>query len=131
MNNGPLPTTLTFLSALPTHPTGIKVRFLGCVTHYRGQTATLELQHAYSPPSTPQKTGATTIALVDVNLLLENLKREDMIVGAWVNVLGYVEGIVKEGIKRGKTKAKGPEEGGSDGVVYVGVQAVMLWSAGG
>ena len=112
MSNGPLATTLTFLSSLPTFPLNSKVRFLGCVTHYALSSGTLTLQHAY-PTSTVEK----VVALVDVNLLLAGLKREDMQLGAWVNVMGYVEKVI--GVK------------GEGECVKVRVKAVMLWSAGG
>jgi len=122
MSNGPLASTLVFLSSLPSLPTGSKVRFLGCVTHYALASGTLTLQHAYPPPS-----AGNAIAMVDVTLLLEGLRREDMEVGAWVNVIGYVE----EGERRMKGRREG-DGGGSVGVsVQVRVKAIMLWSAGG
>ena len=124
MSNGPLPTNITFLAHLPTHSQGTKVRFLGCVTKYDVSTGVLELQHAY-----PSAYDITVIALVDVNLLLENLKREDIVVGAWVNIVGYVEGMIN---KREKAKDLNGStgQGGITGVDLVKVQAIMLWSAG-
>jgi len=131
MSNGPLPSTLTLLTSLRSHETGTKVRFLGCVTHYHLPTGTLSLQHAYAPSPPP---ATSTVALVDVNLLLEGMKREDTVVGAWVNVVGYVGGVLGEGKAKRNRRAKGAEgergENG-EGVVRVRVQAVMLWSAGG
>lgn len=126
MSNGPLASTLVFLSSLPSSPTGLKVRFLGCVTHYALASGTLTLQHAYPPPP-----AVNAIALVDVTLLLEGLKREDTEVGAWVNVIGYVEDVVKEGGRKmnGIRKEQGGVEAG--GPVMVRVKAIMLWSAGG
>lgn len=124
MSNGPLPTNLVFLSSLPTVPTGSKVRFIGCVTHYNLSRGTLTLQHAYPPPP-----ATNPVALVDVNLLLEGLKREDTSVGAWVNVMGYVEGVVN-----GKANSNGKRDVGMDismGVEGVRVKAIMMWSAGG
>ena len=118
MSNGPLPTTITFLTHLPTHPQGTKVRFLGCVTKYDLSTGVLELQHAY-----PSAFDITVIALVDVNLLLEILRREDIVVGAWVNIVGYVEETVNK-----REKVRG--QGGIPRVYLVKVQAIMLWSAG-
>ena len=134
MNSGPLPTRLVFLSDLPTQAHGNKVRFLGCVTRYVISRGVLELQHAYHPP--PRK---PTVALVDVNVVLESLKGEDMQVGAWVNVMGYVEEVLKEGKReqgqeQGKTeqmKRKGHSVREGPRVVGVRVQAIMLWSAGG
>lgn len=58
--------------------------------------------------------------------------------GAWVNVVGYVEGLDgEEGSRRAKEKggSVGKEDVGVEqvdgGVVRVRVKAVMLWSAGG
>ena len=133
MNNGPLPTTLVFLSDLPSQAHGDKVRFLGCVTRYSISTGVLELQHVsqLSP-------ARTIVALVDVNVILESLKREDLEVGAWVNVVGYVEELLKDGKrqqgqeqgkailvkKNGNSAREGPR------AMMVRVHAVMLWSAG-
>ena len=124
MSNGPLPTTITFLAHLPRHPQRTKVRFLGCVTKYDISTGVLELQHAH-----PSAYDMTVIAVVDVNLLLENLKREDVAVGAWVNIVGYVEGVIN---KREKAKDLNGNtgQGGISRVDLVKVQAIMLWSAG-
>ena len=134
MSNGPLPTCLVFLSDLPTQAHGNKIRFLGCVTRYTLSTGVLELQHAYHPP--PK---IPTIALVDVNVVLEGLKREDTQVGAWINVVGYVEEVVKEG-KRGQGQVQenmdsatrnGERVREGPRVVRVRVQAIVLWNAGG
>ena len=133
MNNGPLPTTLVFLSDLPSQAHGDKVRFLGCVTRYSISTGVLELQHVsqHSP-------ARTIIALVDVNVILESLKREDTEVGAWVNVVGYVEEVLKDGKRQqgqeqGKaipTKKNGDCAREGPRAMMVRVHAVMLWSAG-
>lgn len=133
MNNGPLPTTLVFLSDLPSQAHGDKVRFLGCVTRYSISTGTLELQHVsqFSP-------ARTTVALVDVNVILESLKREDMEVGAWVNVIGSVEEVLKDGKRRQgqeQGKAISMQKNGNcarerPSAIMVRVHAVMLWSAG-
>ncbi|CAF9906904.1 hypothetical protein IMSHALPRED_005388 [Imshaugia aleurites] len=134
MNNGPLPTRLVFLSDLPAQAHGNKVRFLGCVTRYTLSTGVLQLQHAYHhPPNNP------TVAFVDVNVILESLKREDTQVGAWVNVMGYVEEVLKERKREGaqeqgkteqmKRKERSVREGPR--AVGVRVKAIMLWSAGG
>ena len=134
MNNGPLPTRLIFLSDLPTQAHGNKVRFLGCVTRYTLSTGVLELQHAYPPPPT-----TPTVALVDVNVILEGLKREDTQVGAWINIVGYVQEVLSEGRGgqvhgQGKTTLairKGEKVREGSRVVRVRVQAIMLWNAEG
>ena len=134
MNNGPLPTRILFLSDLPTQAYGTKVRFLGCVTRYTLSTGVLELQHAYATPS-----DTSIVASVDVNVILESLNREDTQVGAWVNVMGYVEEVAKE---RKRERGHGQGQSGSANstrdrvrerprAVRVRVQAIMLWSAGG
>ncbi|CAD6569148.1 MAG: hypothetical protein ASARMPREDX12_002225 [Alectoria sarmentosa] len=136
MNNGPLPTRLVFLSDLPTQARGTKVRFLGCVARYAVSTGVLELEHA-----SPLRPHMPTVALVDVNLILETLEREDTQVGAWVNVMGYMEGVLKEEEEereqregQGKTRLameRRTTAGKGRSAVRVHVQAIMLWSAGG
>lgn len=72
-------------------------------------------------------------------MVLETLKREDTLVGAWVNVMGYVEEVLKEG-KRGQRQEQGEAglavkrgvtAGEARRALRVKVQAIMLWSAGG
>ena len=134
MNNGSLPIRLVFLSDLPTQALGSKVRFLGCVSRYTLATGVLEVQHAYHPP--PK---APTIALVDVNVILENLKREDTEVGAWINIVGYVKEVLRDGRIRqaqaqeqmGVVKREGDRVREGTRAVRVKVQAILLWSAGG
>ena len=74
-------------------------------------------------------------------MVLEGLKREDTQVGAWINVVGYVEEVVREG-KRGQGQGQVQEKMGpgtrnrervSKGprVMRVRVQAIVLWNAGG
>lgn len=81
-----------------------------------------------------------TVALVDVNVVLEGLKREDTQVGAWLNVVAYVEEVLKERDKRGQGQGqenmdvatkKGERVGQGPRMVRVRVQAIMLWNAGG
>ncbi|KAI4094805.1 MAG: hypothetical protein LQ344_002051 [Seirophora lacunosa] len=119
MSTGPLPTRLVLLADLPSLCPGEKVRFLGCVTGYSALTGALTLQHAY--PCTPAKPCPT--AIVDVNLLLSTLKGTDTQVGAWVNVMGYVQHLTGEGGVKGQEKRSGRRS--------AKVQAMMLWSAGG
>ncbi|KAB8214828.1 CST complex subunit Ten1, partial [Aspergillus novoparasiticus] len=85
--NGPPPSTRAFLSSVPSLPAGSKVRFLGCVKTYNIATGHLILEHNYprckptqEPPSIP----------VDVNAVLGTVTADELRVGAWVNVLGYV-----------------------------------------
>ena len=72
-------------------------------------------------------------------MVLETLKREDTLVGAWVNVLGYVEEVLKAGKReqrQGQGEAgtgvkRGVTSGEARRALRVKVQAIMLWSAGG
>ncbi|KAF4169820.1 hypothetical protein CNMCM6936_006056 [Aspergillus lentulus] len=89
--NGPLPSTRAFLFDLPSLPTGSKVRFLGCVRTYHVPTGHLVLEHDYPRRrfSTNAGTEPASVA-VDVNAVLESVTAEELRVGAWVNVVGYV-----------------------------------------
>lgn len=91
------------------------------VAKYTTSTATLTLQHNYPAVAA----NSTTIALVDVNLLLSMLKPTDTQVGEWVNVIGYVT-------SQPVFTAKKERKSGSEALkrATVSVQAVMLWSAG-
>ncbi|KAF0322568.1 telomere capping CST complex subunit domain-containing protein [Colletotrichum asianum] len=113
MSRGPLPSKLSLLSDLPFKPPGEKVRFLGCVTSYSMDSAVLTLHHE-SPK------GSNVSALVDVNLLLGNLKSEQTRIGEWVNVVGYLTPASLGTRAKGTTRE--PQ--------HVAVQALMLWSAG-
>ncbi|KAF4630777.1 hypothetical protein G7Y89_g7353 [Cudoniella acicularis] len=109
VHNGPIPTRLALLSDLRTFPPGSKVRFLGCVTNYSTNAATLTLEHDH-----PQ--GQSLKALVNVKLLLETIKSHETRVGEWVNVIGYINPEAKSVLSKEK-----------DGVT---VQALVLWSTG-
>ncbi|KGO44943.1 Telomere length regulation/capping, TEN1 [Penicillium expansum] len=63
--NGPRPSTRVFLSDLSSLQADSKIRFLGC---------------KIAPPSVS----------VDINALLEDLTAEELRVGTWLNVVGYV-----------------------------------------
>ena len=129
MNNGPLPTRLIFLSDLAATAPGTKVRLLGCIENYNAKTGHLIVQHAYPPPPSQ-----CSRAVVDVNLLLDNMKSNDTAMGEWVNVIGYVDAQPAKIEEKGKVGLKGAhgqagkESGGA--MADTRVQAVMLWSAG-
>jgi Telomere capping, CST complex subunit len=82
---------------------------LNSVTNYSIKTAILTLEHNY-PSGNPFK------ALVDVSLLLNMLKSDDTRIGAWVNVIGYIERK-----KQQVATAEGEK---------LQVQALVLWSSG-
>ncbi|RAK73874.1 nuclear telomere cap complex subunit Ten1 [Aspergillus fijiensis CBS 313.89] len=85
--NAPIPSTRSFLSDLPSLPIDSKVRFLGCVRTYLIRTGHLVLEHNYPHRKPPQEPASV---LVDVNAVLESATAEELRVGAWVTVLGYV-----------------------------------------
>ncbi|KAL4919349.1 CST complex subunit Ten1 [Aspergillus aurantiobrunneus] len=121
--NGPLPSTRAFLSEIPSLPADLKVRFLGCVKTYRISTGHLVLEHNYprtrnprqEPPSIP----------VDVNAVLETVTWEELCVGAWVNVVGYVR-RVPAAAAWGRKGASIP----ASACDAVHVDAVIVFSAG-
>jgi hypothetical protein len=67
------------------------------------KTATLRLKHDYPVSSTP------IIANLDIEHVLERIKRHEVEVGTWLNVIGYVK----------RRKEKG-----------VFVQAIAVWDTG-
>lgn len=67
------------------------------------QAATLRLKHDFPPSSPP------VLANVDVVHVLEKITRQELDVGSWINVIGYVERRKENGVF---------------------VQAVAIWDAG-
>ncbi|KAL4811519.1 CST complex subunit Ten1 [Aspergillus unguis] len=123
--NGPLPSTRVFLADIPALPADSKVRFLGCVKTYHVSTGHLVLEHNYprvrkSGPKSKQHAPSIT---VDVNAVLEAVTWEELCVGAWVNVIGYV---------RQTSPALGDNVKEPAGSVFasVHVDAVVIFSAG-
>lgn len=86
---------------------------------YDVNQAFLYVEHAYPIDLRPRPRVA-----VDVRLILEMLKSEELRVGAWLNVIGYVRRSTsrQDGGKKASIDTKVPEA--------VDVQAVMLWNAG-
>ncbi|KAK3214831.1 hypothetical protein GRF29_19g1398489 [Pseudopithomyces chartarum] len=103
MNNGPVASNLVLLAELDKCAPGTKVRFLGCVDDYVVGRATLRLKHNYPASATPKT------ACVDIEHVLESIKRYEVDVGSWINVIGYVERQTTRNIH---------------------VQAVAVWDAG-
>lgn len=105
------------------------------VQEYDVPSATLVLKHRY-PVSADDRNrtapaGVAVTARVNIEHVLESLKSEDLQVGAWVNVVGYVQRERRSRSRRRGTAgtATACREGGG---MRRGskVQAVMLWSAG-
>ncbi|GFF29546.1 hypothetical protein IFM61606_04432 [Aspergillus udagawae] len=123
--NGPLPSTRAFLSDLPSLPPGSKVRFLGCVRTYHIASGHLILEHDYPRRRFSSNAGTEPACVaVDVNAVLEAVTVEELRVGAWVNVVGYVRRWGSDcndhDILLRKLRLSSP--------VYV--EAVMVFSAG-
>ncbi|QUC16112.1 uncharacterized protein UV8b_00353 [Ustilaginoidea virens] len=110
MSRGPLPSKLCLLSSLADHKPGDKVRFLGCVTSYDVNTASLVLGHPY-----PR--GTDVLVAVSARLVLETMQPEATRVGEWVNVLGYVQDA---------SAMDAPPPAG----VCAFVEALMVWPTG-
>lgn len=120
-SNGPLPSKLVLLSSLHVQDKGTKVRFLGCVARYDVMRGVLELRHP-SPTST-----SDVVVLVDVNVILETLSAENLEVGAWVNVVGYVGSVERHGGRGAFRPRKYAREDFEAVVFVVKADAVMLW----
>ncbi|CBY01281.1 hypothetical protein IAQ61_003102 [Plenodomus lingam] len=101
--SGPVPSHLVLLADLEKCAPGTKVRFLGCIDDYIVKTAILRLKHGYSPSS------RNKVVNVNIEHLLETVKHNEVDVGTWINVLGYVERRQETGIF---------------------VQAIAVWDAG-
>ena len=91
------------------------------VDYYDSVSGTLALSHK-SPARGPYPIQRTTIAQVNVELLLSTLSSTDTQVGEWVNVIGYVEN--KEAVAFSLKHAK------VQPTSYVEIKAIILWSAG-
>ncbi|KAF2846537.1 hypothetical protein T440DRAFT_521718 [Plenodomus tracheiphilus IPT5] len=101
--SGPVPSNLVLLDELEQCAPGVKVRFLGCIDEYIVKSAILRLRHGYSLSS------KKNIANVDIEHVLEKVKRDEVDVGTWINVIGYVERRQEKGVF---------------------VQAIAVWNAG-
>ncbi|GAB1732368.1 hypothetical protein NU195Hw_g7312t1 [Hortaea werneckii] len=102
---------------------GTKVRFLGCVHAYDGQSACLTLHDRY--PATAN--GAPT-ALVSMENLLESLNHELIAVGSWINVIGYLRPLPKSVVRSADEKSSRSARRHSQPAVFV--ESSMIWSAG-
>jgi hypothetical protein len=89
---------------------------------------TLQHQYQHPPPGAGDGAGAGAgagtpsnpfvLARVNVDLVLERLTAEQMTVGAWVNVMGYVTGVAAPVMDKAASNSS------------VAVQALLLWSTG-
>jgi len=116
---GPLPSRHVFLHELVKLAAGTKVRCLGCVVDYEISTASLILEHAF-----PQSTIPVPQASLDVGLVLESLKFDDLQRGSWLNVIGYVRRP-----ERREKKTRSTTDGVKSAAVPT-IEAIVVWSAG-
>ncbi|OOQ82400.1 hypothetical protein PEBR_39187 [Penicillium brasilianum] len=132
--NGPRASIRVFLCDLPALATDTKVRFLGCVRQYDVNTGNLILEHNY-PRS---KIEAESVS-VDVNAVLEDLTSEQLRVGAWLNVIGYIRDLNTptpsfSSSQLSSSQANGPSEIATAPVKVtprpVHIDAVMVFPAG-
>ncbi|KAJ5215083.1 hypothetical protein N7468_010762 [Penicillium chermesinum] len=133
MENGPRPSTRAFLCDLSELATGSKVRFLGCVRQYNFNEGHLVLEHHY-PRNKPQPSSVT----VDVNAVLENMNAEQLRVGAWLNIMGYIrDANTSSSFTSSQMDSQSESSQSSPGAMSAGVtprpvcvEAVMVFSAG-
>lgn len=122
-SNAPVASKLMFLCQLKDQQANTKVRFLCCVTDYDEHTGCLTVEHRYPPDVTGQ---VGTSAIVDVNLILETMKRQLLQAGSWVNVIGYVQSV---STKKIFPSSKGGSQG-DRGSSLPKVKAILIWDAG-
>jgi telomere-capping CST complex subunit Ten1 len=87
------------------------------VTRYDVSAGRLILEHGY-----PTNLKRPATVPVDINLLLETIKANEIQVGSWLNVLGYVR---EQAPQQNDSRALVPE---TEGSIYI--EAVMVFSAG-
>ncbi|KAK5942775.1 hypothetical protein PMZ80_005341 [Knufia obscura] len=123
-SNAPVASKLIFLHQLNEQPLNAKVRFLCCVVDYDEQTGCLTVEHKYPRIASGQ---VCTSAVVDINLILETVKRPLLQAGSWVNVIGYVQSIsaVKRRVSSSRTVKQQDMR-----TNLPKVQAVLFWDAG-
>ena len=86
---------------------------------YDVSTASLLLEHTFPQSATPVPT-----ASVNVRLVLESTKADDLQTGSWLNVIGYVRKPVQR-----RKKANSSTNEAKTAAVPV-VQAILVWGAG-
>lgn len=88
------------------------------MTHYDVKRGRLGVEHKRrSPSSTKPTNNKDTTVLVDIYHLLDAIKADDLEVGAWLNVFGYVRA------EEARADLKG-----ENGQIYV--EATMIVNAG-
>ncbi|RMY87948.1 hypothetical protein D0864_00455 [Hortaea werneckii] len=119
----PRPSRLVKLDQLKHIDLGTKVRFLGCVHAYHGQSACLTLHDRY-----PATANGTPSALVSIENLLESLNYELIAVGSWINVIGYLRPLPEPIVRSADENTSRNARRHSQPVVFI--ESSMIWSAG-
>lgn len=114
--NGPIPTRLVFIHDLSSLPLHTKVRFLGwyvnkliidelqvnmeSVTRYDVMSGRLELEHNFPPvqgrKNKKDSSSASRRVSVDIYHVLKTITRDQLQVGSWLNVFGYIRDAGKK-----------------------------------
>lgn len=123
-SNAPVASNLVCLYQLNGQPPNKKVRFLCCVVDYDEQKGCLRVEHRYPRGVIGQ---VCTNAVVDVNLVLETMRRPLLQAGSWVNVIGYVQSVSTVTRRASSSKASRQLDVTS---CLPKVQAVLVWDAG-
>nr|CAE76110.1 hypothetical protein [Neurospora crassa] len=123
MSNGPLPSQLCLLPDLALKKEGDKVRFLGCVTSYSTVAGVLTLQHHHQAQDS-----RCVVALVDVTLALRTLKSDQVRIGEWVNVIGYITAVNPFPARKGSMREN--ETFQARVQMQVRIRALLVWSSG-
>ncbi|KAL3710161.1 hypothetical protein TMatcc_003953 [Talaromyces marneffei ATCC 18224] len=125
MMNGPIPTRLVFIHELPSLALHTKVRFLGCVARYDIVRGRLELEHNYPPLlGKKKKRDASNVSRrvsVDIDHVLSTITRDQLQVGSWLNIFGYIRSETQG-------KEKSTSEDANNSQLYV--EAIMISDAG-
>ncbi|KAK1779003.1 CST complex subunit Ten1 [Copromyces sp. CBS 386.78] len=122
MSNGPLPSQLCLLPELALKKEGDKVRFLGCVTSYSSVSGILTLQYQHQAQDS-----RCVVALVDVTLVLRTLKSDQVRIGEWVNVIGYVTAVNPLPARKGSRENEVLQ---ARVQTHVRIRALLIWSSG-
>jgi len=123
-SNAPVASNLVFLYQLNGQPLNKKVRFLCCVVDYNEQKGCLTVEHRYPRSIIGQ---ICTNAVVDVNIVLETMRRPLLQAGSWVNVVGYVQSVST--VTRRVSSSKVSRQLNVEPCLPK-VQAVLIWDAG-
>ncbi|KAK4503752.1 hypothetical protein PRZ48_004667 [Zasmidium cellare] len=119
----PVPTRLVQFDQVQQQEQGTKIRFLGCVQTYQGESATLLLSGSHAISSR-----ATRLVHVNIEELLPSVNHELLQVGAWLNIVGYTRKA--EPATSSLASKSGKHARRSNRLRTTVVDAIMIWTAG-